>query len=463
MPAATLNDILKQYWNYDGFRHPQEEIIKNILEGKDVVALLKTGGGKSICFQLPAMMSEGLTIVISPLIALMQDQVENLQKRNIPAVFLNSSLLPQEFKSTLRALADNRFKLIFLSPEGLKSEKLLNILKKLNISRVVLDEAHCLSEWGHDFRPEYKRIATRLKSYGINAQIVAFTATATRNTLEEIIRCLALNNPYVSVSSFDRTNLFLGVKKFFTPLGKFITLKKIIQNSGKALIYCSTRDITESVASKLSKKFGNVTGFYHAGCSPNHRKQVQENFSKGKIKYLCATTAFGMGIDIPDIEKVIYWNCPGSIENYYQGIGRAGRIEALQAESWLLYLSRDISQQKRMLEEELPSNRDLHKIISLINNSESMLKIKEKYRLSDSIFNAIQLIIEEEHLSDPSGKRGTMIVKKKLGEISERKADKFIQLIKYISYKGCKRKFLLNYFNEEFGQPFCGKCSSCLK
>ena len=461
MQLQTIHEVLKQYWGYDTFREPQEEIIKNILAGKDALIILATGGGKSLCFQLPAIISSGLTIVISPLIALMQDQVEGLKRKDIPAAFLNSTLLPGEYKNILKNIS--KYKLLYTSPEGLQSERLINTLKNEGISRVVLDEDHCLSEWGHDFRPDYKRIVSRLKNYGIVSQIVAFTATATKNTREEILRCLDIQEPFISVSTFDRKNLSFGAKKFYTPLGKFLYLKKLLSGSDKSLIYCSTRDMTEEVAARLAKKFGNITGYYHAGCSQEHRKKLQEEFRTGKIKYMCATTAFGMGIDIPDIDMVVYWNCPSSIEEYYQGIGRGGRDEKIQAKSWVLYGSFDIKAQKELLNEELPSVSAIKKILIALSKKESFNKIRDKFSVSESIINSIELIIEEAKLISDIDKKELQFLEKKLTQITAKKSIRFEVLKKYLSFEGCKRKYILNYFDEKGETNNCGNCSYCIK
>jgi ATP-dependent DNA helicase RecQ len=459
-----LHGTLKKYWNHDSFRHPQQEIITNILDGKDCLIILPTGGGKSVCFQLPAIISDGMTIVISPLIALMQDQVEGLKKKNIPAAFLNSSLLPQEYKSILREIKNKKFKLLYIAPEQLRSEKLLNILRDIKISRIILDEAHCLSEWGHDFRPDYRKIAIQLKKLEPYPQVVALTATATLKTREEIINILGLKNPYISISGFDRKNLFFGVKKFITPLGKYLALKKLLKNSEKALIYCSARNTTEKMAKRLIKNFSKETAFYHAGLSAPVRRQNQEDFKSGKIKYMFATTAFGMGIDISDIDLVVYWNCPSSVEEYYQGIGRAGRRDDIQAKSWILYSGQDSKLQKNLLSEEIPSVSIIKKIIFALKKPESLLRIKEHFSLNDSVLNSLILIFEAENILDMEIKQVNLKnIHKKVMAIFNNKLARFNQLKEFIKAKKCKRALLLNYFSEETEIENCGNCNSCLK
>lgn len=494
----TVNEILKKYWGYDTFRPPQEEIINNLVDGKDSLIILSTGGGKSICFQLPALVSEGTTIVISPLIALMQDQVETLKNKNISAISVNSSLLPQELKKILSEISNNKFKLIYTSPEKFQNFKFLESIKNIKISRIVFDEVHCLSEWGHDFRPDYKRVASQIKKMNLTSQIVAFTATATEKVRKEIIEILSLNEPFISISSFDRSNIFLGVKKFITPLGKFSFFKKLLSESNKILVYCSTRDITEKMSAKVSRKLKMATGYYHAGCKPDDRKKVQSDFKSGKINCLFATTAFGMGIDISDIDTVVYWNFPSSIEDYYQGIGRAGRDQNIQAKSWLIYNSKDIKLQKQLLEQHPISKSVLKKVIVDLENNLSQIKIREKYNISEVILNVIILNFENKspctgpllvltpgqspgpkefgfnpeaeprgivNSNKPINNQAELIreIMLNLQAINANKENKFKKLQKFSTAKICKRKFILRYFGENSLIENCNNCNYCCK
>ena len=334
MSLNILEITLKKYWGYNSFRDNQEEIIKNILEKKDSLILMPTGAGKSLCYQLPAILSDGLTIVISPLIALMEEQVQDLRDRNIPTGLLTGSLLPPEHKQVVKKIDKNIYKLLYLSPEQLNSRKILEVLEHTNISRIILDEVHCISLWGNDFRPEYKNFVLSLKNYKIKSQIVALTATANLQTRKELINILNLENPYVYVSSFDRENIYIGTKRFFTTLGKNIALKNILKESNKAIIYCKTRDISEELVED-NKKYLKNSAYYHAGMTSEKRNEIQHLFANGGIKYLFATSAFGMGINIEDIDTVIYWNIPDSLDSYYQGIGRAGRKNNLSAVSYI--------------------------------------------------------------------------------------------------------------------------------
>jgi ATP-dependent DNA helicase RecQ len=450
-----MYSTLKKYWGYDSFRHPQEDIIQNILNNKDCFVVLSTGSGKSICFQIPALLKSGVTVVISPLIALMEDQVKNLTNKNINAVYLNSTLLPSQEKEIYKNIKLGFYKIIYVSPEKLISEKITNLLKQSNLSMIVFDEVHCLSEWGHDFRPNYKRIAEKVKSIFNDIQVVALTATVTESSKKDIINILKLNNPFISLSSFNRKNIFLGVKKFWTIFGKTRFLKNQILKSKKALIYCSSRYETEIMAEKLSHSLKIKTSFYHAGCNSSFRKEIQEKFKNNEITCLFATTAFGMGIDISDIDLVIYWNCASSIEEYYQGIGRAGRDERINANSWIIYTSKDISLQKNIINFEIPEKNIIKGIVTSIKNNESINKIKTKHKVSEITINSINLIYDEiEETND------IKFFIERLKSIKEHKKNKFDYFYKYLKYSKCKRRFLLNYFSE-ITKDNCDNCSIC--
>ncbi|MEK7431586.1 MAG: RecQ family ATP-dependent DNA helicase [Cyanobacteriota bacterium] len=446
-------EILKKYWGYDSFRDSQEEIIKNILENRDAVILLATGGGKSICFQVPALLTDGLCIVISPLISLMQDQVSFLQKKNISADFLNSTLLPNERNKIFDKIKKNQLKFLYLSPEQLISKKIVFCLKNTKINRIIIDEAHCISEWGHDFRPEYKKISENIKNIYENIQICAFTATANKKTIEEIKNILKLKDPFISVSSFDRKNLFLEVEKYYIPFNKFRKLKKIILTSNKTLVYCSSRKETEENQFIFQKKFKLACKSYHAGLNSEKRKNIQDDFKNGNIKLLFATSAFGMGIDIPDIDSVIYWNFPSSIEEYYQGIGRAGRDSSINAKTYLLYSSKDIENQKNLLKNEIPSEKIISNIINNLKNDFRFIQITQKYKIKDLILNQIMSFYE---------KFDSKEIKAKIIEIQLNKTNKLQNMIDYSKTKSCKRKFILNFFGEEHNGS-CNSCSNCYK
>lgn len=450
MDQQIFFDTLKKYWGYEAFRENQLDIITNIAESKDALVVLSTGGGKSLCYQLPAIISEGVCIVISPLISLMQDQVFSLRDKGFEADFLNSSLLPQEYKKTLFKLKNQQLKFLYLAPEQLKSERLKNILKTIKISRLVIDEAHCISEWGHDFRPEYKKIAQNIKSFLPNLQIVAFTATATKETQLEIVSVLELKNYFLSVSSFDRENLFLGFERFFIPFSKFRKMLKIIKESQKTLIYCSSRNQSKELAEKLNKITKVATNYYNAGLSGDNRKEIQENFRTGKIKVLVATTAFGMGIDISDIDSVIYWSFPSSIEEYYQGIGRAGRNTSIQAKTYLLYSNNDINYQKNLIKNDIPTKKTIKRILFDLQNNEKPINILNKYKITESIFNQINTNL------DPD------VIINILKCTEMKRVKKFEAMLTLAKTKECKRKAILGYFGENISEK-CSNCSICNK
>jgi len=465
MSLNILEITLKKYWGYNSFRDNQEEIIKNILEKKDSLILMPTGAGKSLCYQLPAILSDGLTIVISPLIALMEEQVQDLRDRNIPTGLLTGSLLPPEHKQVVKKIDKNIYKLLYLSPEQLNSRKILEVLEHTNISRIILDEVHCISLWGNDFRPEYKNFVLSLKNYKIKSQIVALTATANLQTRKELINILNLENPYVYVSSFDRENIYIGTKRFFTTLGKNIALKNILKESNKAIIYCKTRDISEELVED-NKKYLKNSAYYHAGMTSEKRNEIQHLFANGGIKYLFATSAFGMGINIEDIDTVIYWNIPDSLDSYYQGIGRAGRKNNLSAVSYIFYSYDDYRLQKRFIQEEIPNLDLLKNFLKDLKNNEHRANLKNKYCLSENLFNFIITSMKQENLvnldiNSKELKKKLLDIENNYKKLINNKKQKLKEVKKFIFKNSCKRKILLNYFDEFFESEKCNNCSSC--
>lgn len=333
-----LEEKLQKHFGYKSFRPLQKEIIDHVIQGKDSVVLMPTGGGKSICYQLPALVLEGLTVVISPLIALMKDQVQSLQANGIAAAFLNSSQGSEEESQIREQLNKGQLKLLYISPERLFSNNFLEYLKQLNIKLFAIDEAHCVSSWGHHFRPEYKKLSIIKKIYP-DVPVVALTATADRAVRSDIGQLLNLNDPKYFITSFDRPNLSLAVlpgRKKWEQIIKIVN--KYVGKCG--IIYCSSRISTEKLAAKL-RESGIAADYYHAGLDSKSRNLVQDEFINGKIKIICATVAFGMGIDKSDVRFVIHYNMPGNLESYYQEIGRAGR-DGLPAETILFYSYKDV-------------------------------------------------------------------------------------------------------------------------
>ncbi len=388
---------LKEVFGYDGFRPLQEEIIADALAGRDVFALLPTGGGKSLCYQLPALLRPGLTLVVSPLIALMKDQVDALRANGVAATYLNSTLDATESRSRLRGLHAGEYQLLYLAPERLLLDGMLDDIRGWNAGLVAVDEAHCISEWGHDFRPEYRRLA-ELRAALPDAGVMALTATATERVRSDIVRLLGLRDARTYVASFNRPNLLYRV----TPKAgaNDQLLAYVRAHPGDAgIVYCASRKAAESTAASLSRS-GVPALPYHAGLTSEVRAANQESFLRDEVRVMCATIAFGMGIDKSNVRFVIHYDLPASIEGYYQQTGRAGR-DGLPGECILFYGRGDIIKQKRFLEEKS----------------------------------------EEERM------------------VGQRQLD---QLVDYAEGATCRRKVLLAYFGETFPEANCGGCDNCL-
>ena len=355
--------ILQKHWKHDKFRQPQEQIIKNVLEGKDTLALLPTGGGKSICFQVPGMMLNGICLVISPLIALIKDQVENLEKKNIKAIALLGGISQNETSDLLDNCEFGNYKFLYLSPERLQQDWILERIKKLPINLIAIDEAHCVSQWGHDFRPAYLKINV-LKEHFINTPFIALTASATSRVQEDIIENLKLENTTTFTSSFKRDNLAYHV---VLSEDKLYKIEQILnKNKQSSIIYVRNRRSCIETADNL-KKLGYSSTFYHGGLSVKDKNSNMKKWMNNECQVMVATNAFGMGIDKPDVKTVIHIQLPENIENYYQEAGRAGRNEE-KAFAILISSPGDIEMAKNQFIEVLPNKKFLKEVYHKLNS-----------------------------------------------------------------------------------------------
>lgn len=392
-------DVLHKYYGYTSFRKGQENIITSIINKEDVLAIMPTGGGKSICYQVPALCLDGITIVISPLISLMKDQVDALKTMGVKARLINSSLSNSEYSEVLEEIENDECKIIYIAPERLDSMEFVNIIRGKNISQVAIDEAHCVSQWGHDFRVSYKKIPYFINRLDKRPIVTAFTATASNEVREDIVNILDLHKPAIYITGFDRDNLSINIVKSSSK-NKY-TLDYVENHKNESgIIYASTRKEVESIYEGLLKRNYSVAK-YHAGLSNEARKEYQENFINDDIKIMVATNAFGMGIDKPNIRWVLHYNMPQSIENYYQEIGRAGR-DGEDSECVLLFSPGDVHTQKYLVE------------VGIENPDRKRVQYKKLQQMVDLVYS-----------------------------------------------NTCYRKNILNYFGETFLED-CNNCSNCL-
>ncbi|ABR50763.1 ATP-dependent DNA helicase RecQ [Alkaliphilus metalliredigens QYMF] len=392
---------LKTYFGYDTFKEGQEKLVTGILAGKDVLGIMPTGGGKSLCYQLPAVMLEGVTIVISPLISLMKDQVDSLNEIGINATCINSTLDQEELMERIKEIKENQYKILFVAPERLNTNIFRNTIRHITVSFVAIDEAHCISQWGHDFRPSYIEIPKFIKGFANRPMVAAFTATATKEIIIEIKKLIELQKPIEITTGFDRPNLFYQVSKAGNKFTYLMSYLKENFQSETGIIYCSTRKTVESLVKKLKEKGFSVEG-YHGGMNADIRMKNQEDFMYNRTRIIVATNAFGMGIDKPDVRFVIHYNMPKNMEAYYQEAGRGGR-DGEKSQCILMYSPSDVVKQKLIMENEYSS--------------------PERQALQ---YKNLQYLIDFCHTND------------------------------------CLRNKILTYFGEVIIEEDCGNCSNCL-
>ena len=400
-------EVLKKYFGYESFREGQQELITNILERHDVLGIMPTGAGKSICYQVPAVMLEGITLVISPLISLMKDQVGTLNEAGIRAAYLNSSLSYAQYRKALSLARGYTYKIIYVAPERLMSDEFLSFAKEMKISMVCVDEAHCVSQWGQDFRPHYLHIREFLKEMPQRPIVSAFTATATTQVKEDILQLLDMKDPYTITTGFERKNLYFAVEK---PKDKYQALLHYVKQHSEdaGIVYCLSRKTVEEVCDRLCAD-GFAATRYHAGLSDAERMNNQDDFIYDRKTIMVATNAFGMGIDKSNVRFVVHFNMPKNMESYYQEAGRAGR-DGEQADCILLYSGKDVRLNQFLIEQG-SGHEDMEEAVRM------ELQQKEKERLKSMTF--------------------------------------------YCTIPSCLRHYMLKYFGEE-SDGFCGSCSNCL-
>lgn len=399
--------VLKEYFGHDSYRAGQEQIVDSLLSGRDVLCIMPTGAGKSICYQVPALIFEGITIVVSPLISLMKDQVGSLVQSGVAAAYINSSLSANQYTKVLQNTVAGKYKIIYVAPERLSTREFLNVCEKINISLVAVDEAHCVSQWGQDFRPSYLKITEFISSLSYRPIVGAFTATATDEVKADITKILQLHSPFMITTGFDRPNLFFGVEK---PNSKSLKLLELVRERSEksGIIYCATRKTVEEVCQLLIENGFSATR-YHAGLSEEERRINQDDFVYDRKTIMVATNAFGMGIDKSNVAFVIHYNMPKNIESYYQEAGRAGR-DGESADCILLYAPQDVRTNQFLIENTEPNPE-------LTEDEQNIIRQHDAERLKYMTF--------------------------------------------YSTTSDCLRHYILKYFGEK-SCAYCGNCSHCL-
>ncbi|PKM80196.1 MAG: hypothetical protein CVU88_04845 [Firmicutes bacterium HGW-Firmicutes-13] len=477
-----LKTELKKYFGFSSFRPGQEEAIQSLLNGKHTVAVMPTGSGKSLIFQLAALHLPGITLVISPLIALMKDQVDSLKRYGIPATFINSSISFSEQSGRLKGMSDGKYRIVYLAPERLRNARFLEVIKEIKISLLAIDEAHCISEWGHDFRPDYLHIAKFREEIGFPIT-VALTATATPQVQTDISRLLQLEKPTLIVNGFNRPNLVLTVRHVLEPIHRYSVLRDALlsQPDGATIIYTGTRRDTEEVAEFVISELGIDACYYHAGLDNEKRTQIQNDFINKKLSVIIATNAFGMGIDRPDVRQVIHFSMPGSLESYYQEAGRAGR-DGMPARALLLYNSGDRALQEFFIRISTISKEEIAKIYKALNsnNHQEIVIAGETLSMLTGL-NEVKIrvglsTLEQVGIVDRLGDEGSQMILMKNEWQEERinqaimrfnqqqsiKTKQLQSMIHYAESDQCRRNIILRYFGDKSYVAVNVCCDNCI-
>ena len=483
--TADVQQALRTYFGFDELRPGQDEVVQAIMAGRDAMGIMPTGGGKSLCYQLPALCRPGLTVVVSPLIALMKDQVDALQARGIPAAAINSSLGAEEYRQVMQALRYGELKIVYVAPERFAQEGFMTLLRGLQISLLAVDEAHCLSQWGHDFRPDYLRLGRVREALGY-PQTVALTATATAHVREDILTTLQLKEPAVVISGFARDNLDFAITHCESRKAKFERIQQVVSRWKTGIIYCSTRKNVMLVFEELSSRHVNVVA-YHAGMTDEEREFSQNAFVSGRADVVVATNAFGMGIDRPDVRFVVHFEIPGSVEAFYQEAGRAGR-DGNPSACELLFNHADLKTQEFFFE---GSNPPITLIRSLYNflrfesdptthelhiTVDAMAERMGKEVNPMAVGTALSCLIHAGAIQrfDVPGQltKGTRLLKPELNfecldidrnsleEKARRDHLKIEAMTRFAYSMGCRQQWILDYFGELNSEP-CGHCDVC--
>ena len=487
LDTSQRHRLLEEHFGFREFLEGQEHVIETILSGQDTLVIMPTGGGKSLCYQFPALALEGITIVVSPLIALMKDQVDALAEKKIPATFINSSLGQSEIDARTAAMQRGEYRLVYIAPERFKSDRFTRALAPLSIALFAVDEAHCISQWGHDFRPDYIRLKWALKELG-QPQVIALTATATPEVRADIVEQLALgkfgrSEPQIFVSGFARHNLHLAVSSVKGKAAKFHRISEIIRQYKTGIVYCATRKNVEKVAAEL----GRSCIAYHGAMTPEQRNKAQTKFMNGDCDVAVATNAFGMGIDRADLRFVIHFDIPGSVEAYYQEAGRAGR-DGEPARCEILFNYADVRTQEFFIEGANPTREIITSLyhtltrlcrrgpitMSITDIAEEIPAAKNEMAVGSALFQLERAgFIQRDY---ESGKRtyttGIVEPVKPLAELAidferldakyQRDLAKLHKIIAYADHHDCRHNFILDYFGDIDTAPHCVVCDNCL-